>query len=135
MSGITDLATLLASLRPVLARGEFVFVSRPLASYGDGVELNPIAAFVEKEGLTLVVQKDRADAVGEQYHGVFRLITLQVHSSLDAVGLTAAVAAAFSEQGISVNVVAAFYHDHLFVPASRAHDAMKVLAGLASPAS
>lgn len=135
MSGITDLATLLASLRPVLARGEFVFVSRPLASYGDGVELNPIAAFVEKEGLTLVVQKDRADAVGEQYHGVFRLITLQVHSSLDAVGLTAAVAAAFSEQGISVNVVAAFYHDHLFVPASRAPDAMKVLAGLASPAS
>ena len=68
MSGITDLDNLLASLKPKLASGEFVFVCRSSAKYGDGGELDPIATFEENEGLTLVVPKDRADAVGEPYN-------------------------------------------------------------------
>lgn len=133
MGGITDLGTLLASLRPILEDGEFVFVSRPRGKYGDGAELNPIATIAENEGLTLVVQKDRADAAGERYHGVFRMITLQVHSSLETVGLSATVANVLSKRGISVNVIAAYYHDHLFVPSLRAQDAIDGLAELTSP--
>lgn len=132
MSGITDLPTLLASLRPALGGGEFVFVTRPGASYGDGAELAPVAAFTEAEGLTLVVPRDRAEARGEPYDGVFRRITLRVHSSLAAVGLTAAVAGALTEHGISANVIAAFHHDHVFVPAERAEDALDVLTALPS---
>ncbi|MDB4778186.1 ACT domain-containing protein [bacterium] len=130
MSGITDLETLLASMNPVLIPGEFVFVSRLNANYGEGSELNPIAAFEENEGLTLIVPRSRADEVSESYQGVFRMITLQVHSSLEAVGLTAAVADALAKQSISANVVAAFYHDHIFVPLARAEDAMVVLKDL-----
>jgi len=130
--GESDLSTLLTSLKPVIAPDEFVFISRPSASYGEGTDLKPVAAFTEQEGLTLVVTKQRADSAGERYSGVFRMITLQVHSSLEAVGLTAAVANALSQRGISANVVAAFYHDHLFVPNSRANDAMVALNELAS---
>lgn len=130
MTGITDLSTLLASLRPVLVDGEFVFVTRPQAAYGDGAELKPIAAFSEAEGLTLVVPKNLADAAGASYAGVFRMITLQVHSSLEAVGLTAAVADKLSQHGISANVIAAFYHDHVFVPESCADDALTAIEQL-----
>jgi len=134
MSGITSLQTLLANLQPSLAAEEFVFISRPHAQYGDGAELNPVAVIAEDEGLTLIVPKRRADAAGENYCGVFHKITLQVHSSLVAAGLTATVAGALSQRGISVNVVAAFYHDHLFVPAPQATGAMEVLAALSASA-
>lgn len=130
MRGITDLSTLLTSLNPVLADGEFVFVTHASASYGDGAKLQPIAAIVEEEGLTLVLPKSQADNAGELYEGVFRKITLEVHSSLSAVGLTAAVADVLYQHDISVNVIAAFYHDHIFVPACRAHEAMVALAQL-----
>jgi len=133
MSGITDLQSLLATLQPSLAPGDFVFVTLPLATYGDRAGLKPIAAFTENEGLTLVVPKDRADDAGEQYDGVFCLITLQVHSSLHATGLIATVGGALAKRGISANVCSAFYHDHLFVPSSRAHDAMNALTDLMSP--
>lgn len=134
MSGITDLPFLLASMEPTLSSGEFVFVSRSDAAYGNGVELSPVAAFAEDEGLTLVVPKGRANAHGEVYSGVFRGITLRVHSSLAAVGLTAAVANALTEHGISANVIAAYYHDHVFVPTERASDAVSVLTSLAASA-
>ena len=132
MSGISDLPTLLASLAPVIAPEVYVFVSRPFATYGDGAELDPIATFSENEGLTLVVRKERADNAAERYDGEYRMISLRVHSNLQAVGLTAAIAGALSERGISANIVAAFYHDHLFVPSSRADDAVNILSQLAA---
>ena len=132
MSGITDLAKLLSSLKPKLIDGEFVFLTLPDGRYGDGKELHPVASFAEPEGLTLIVPKGRAEAAGVDFDGVFRLISLQVHSSLEAVGLTAAVAEALAAKGISANVVAAFYHDHLFVPASRADEALNALSELAA---
>lgn len=132
MSGITNLQTLLANLKPTLASGEFVFITRPKAKYGDGADLKPIAAFEESEGLTLIIPKDRADEAGIRYDEVFRMITLQVHSDLCAVGLTAAMADVLAKRGISANVVAAFYHDHIFIPSSQAERAMKALNELMS---
>jgi len=132
MSGISDLPTLLASLSPVVSPDTYVFLTRPLGTYGDGAELNPIAMFSENEGLTLVVPKERADSAGERYHGEYRLISLSVLSDLQAVGLTAAIANALAEHGISANIVAAFHHDHIFVPFARVGDAVAVLSQLAA---
>jgi hypothetical protein len=109
-----------------------VFVTQPGKRVADAADLNPIAAFEEQEGLTLVLRREQADAIGVHYQGIFRMITLQVHSSLEAVGLTAAVAEALSEQGISANVMAAYFHDHVFVPSDRARDAIAILEGLRS---
>lgn len=130
MSGLTDLPTLLQSLRPKLVGPEYVFVVREQAAYGDASELDPIATIAEPEGLTLIIPRSNADSCGEAYDGVFRRMTLQVHSSLEAVGLTAVVATKLAERKISANVVAGFHHDHLFVPAARAHDAIEALREL-----
>ena len=108
-----------------------MFVTLANGSYGDGKELHPVASFAEPEGLTLIVPRDQAKEAGAEFDGVFRMISLQVHSSLEAVGLTAKVAEALTAHGICANVVAAFYHDHLFVPALRAEEALSVLTDLA----
>ena len=132
MSGIRDLDRLLASLEPRLRVGEFVFVTMPGGSYGEGAELSPVAAFEEEEGLTLVIPLHRAEGAGLTFDGIFRMISLGVHSSLSAVGLTAAVADVLAGKGISANMIAAFYHDHVFVPAGRAEEALGALKSLAS---
>lgn len=132
MAGIKDLGTLVSQMQPRLTPGEFVFVTRPTGKYGDEAELEPIGAFLENEGLTLIVPKIRADSTGAMYEGVFRMITLQVNSSLEAVGLTAIVADTLAKQGICANFIAAFHHDHLFVPTLRAEQATAALQQLAS---
>ena len=131
MSGETNLGILLKSMAPALQAGEYVFCTFPDANYGDHAHMEPIASYREREGLTLVVPRENADANGIDYDSVFRAITLNVHSSLDAVGLTAAISGALSEQGISANVVAGYYHDHLFVQREAAALAVEVLQELA----
>ena len=130
MSAITDLDLLLKSMSPKLLDGEYVFccVDGPLADY---LHLEPMATFREQEGLTLVVPRDKAELGGLAFDGIFRLITLTVHSSLQAVGLTAAFASQLAEHGISANVVAGYYHDHIFVPQEKAHAALQALESLA----
>lgn len=130
MSGIVNLDKLLAAASPVLREEEFVFVTLPDGVYGQHADLRPVAAVTETEGLTLVVPRSRAQAAGLPFDGVFRMITLEVHSSLTAVGLTAAVAGALAARGISANVIAAFYHDHIFVPATQATQALAALSTL-----
>ncbi len=130
MSGETDLDRLVSSMAPKLTEPLYVFCTLQEARYGDYRELEPIASFGEEEGLTLIIEKAAAERAGLAFDGLFRRITLQVHSSLEAVGLTATVSAALTEVGISANVVAAYYHDHLFVPAERAEEALAVLSGL-----
>ncbi len=127
MSGIKDLNTLLQSMSPMLNETEYVFCTIPDAQYGDYADLNPIASYQEQEGLTLVVPKNQADNENLSYEGVFQAITLTVHSSLDAVGLTAAVATKLTEHNISANVIAAFYHDHIFVQQEKARAALRAL--------
>ncbi|CAM3531228.1 transporter [Psychrobacter glaciei] len=129
MSGIIDINELLGSMQPALIDELFVFctVKGQLAEY---VNLAPIATFVETEGLTLVLTKDKADETDLHYEGVFRQITLMVHSSLEAVGLTAAVATKLTSKGISANVIAAYYHDHIFVSDDKAEQAISALKEL-----
>ena len=132
MAGETDLETLLRSLEPTLEEDTYVFCTVKEGAYGDLVELQPISSFAEKEGLTLVVTEERARSKALSFEGSFRLITLQVHSSLEAVGLTAAVSGALTAKGISANIIAAYFHDHVFVPAKDADAALHALQSLRS---
>ncbi len=131
MNGELDLGKLLANMAPTLRDGRYVFVKWENGRYGDHPHLSPIASFVEPEGLTLVIPQAAADQAGLPYHATFRCITLLVHSSLEAVGLTAAVAAKLTEHGISANVIAAYYHDHVFVLSEKAEAALAALHELA----
>jgi hypothetical protein len=119
---------MLADLRPSLLPGEFVFCSLPGAHYGDYAELAPLASVIEPEGLSLVLPREGADRAGFTYQSVHRCISLGVHSSLDAVGLTAAVAGRLAARGISANVIAGCFHDHILVPADRADEALASLS-------
>lgn len=125
-SGERDLAVLLASMSPVLVPGEFVFVTTDVVPS----DLRPRATVVEDEGVTLVLTREEADEQGWAYDFVAAWITLRVHSALDAVGLTAAVSAVLTQEGISCNVIAGRFHDHLLVPSDRASDVLRALEGL-----
>ena len=129
MSGERDLETLLRSVDPEVRPGTFVFVVVHEEALLD--ELDPEATIREAEGLTAVVRRERADALGVSYDYLAAWITLRVHSALDAVGLTAAVSSALARAGISCNVIAGYHHDHLLVPADRAADALAALSDLA----
>jgi hypothetical protein len=130
MSGESDLDILLQSMKPEMREGVFVFCTLP---EGNGIpaSLTPVLIFHEREGTALVVRREEAEAAGLPYQFASRLITLTVHSSLEAVGFLAAITAPLAEAGISVNAVSAFYHDHLFVPVERAEDAQLLLQRLA----
>ena len=126
MPGETNLSLLLKSIQPILREGEYVFcpIDRQNLSF---FMADAIGIFHEEEGTTIILSRHCADANKLNYSSVFRLITLSVHSSLEAVGFLAAIATKLAEHGISVNPVSAYYHDHLFVPASRASEAMDLL--------
>ncbi|MCK1797693.1 ACT domain-containing protein [Streptomyces sp. XM4193] len=130
MTGERDLKKLLTGLRPELREGPYVFTSIEGTAVPDSVE--PVVTVAEREGLTVVVPRAQADAAGLRYHSVFGWITLRVHSSLEAVGLTAAVSAALAGAGLGCNVVAGYHHDHLFVPYEQASVAVAVLEDLAA---
>src|SRR4051812_41667559 len=113
MTPVDELSQMLAEMRPELRSGAYVFVT-VAGSAPTGLE--PVMTFTEDEGLTLIVAQAAADAAGLPYEIATAWVTLTVHSSLSGVGLTAAVSTALAEEGISCNVVAAAFHDHLFVP-------------------
>lgn len=132
MSGISDLSVLLASLEPRLVEGEFVYATVAADKASDYLAMKPIGLFFEAEGLTLILSKAAADAAGITASMPLRCITISVHSSLEAVGLTAALATALTKQGISANVVAAYYHDHIFVSVADADRAIAAIRALSS---
>jgi hypothetical protein len=132
MSGETSLNMLLRSMSPALNPGEYVFASVPEGS--DLQRVQVIGSFREREGLTVIIERLEAESLGLACGYVMAWITLNVHSSLEAVGLTAAFATALGEAGISCNVIAGFYHDHLFVGKDDAQKAMTVLRELAASA-
>jgi hypothetical protein len=125
---IADLNTLLASMSPELQPGVYVYATVPFA-YDLG-NIVPLATFREREGLTIIVEEREALKAG--LDPLFRAawITLTVHSDLQAVGLTAAFATALGKANVSCNVVAAAYHDHIFVPMESAEAAMVALQQL-----
>lgn len=124
MQGETDLKLMLESLKPALDPRRFTFSTHPGMSMAEAAALNPLAAIHETEGLTLIAE----NGDGPRY----AMITLTVHSSLEAVGLTAAVSKVLAGEGISANMVAAFFHDHIFVSEKDAERAMTALQNLAT---
>ena len=128
MSGIVELEILLKSLSPKLFETEYIYYSHKEGSNWEHLE--PLATFREQEGLSLIISRETAEREGFHFYKTFRLISLKVHSSLEAVGLTAAVADKLASKGISANVIAAYYHDHLLVPTHQALDAMAALEEL-----
>ena len=127
MSGETDLNRLLGSMEPSLQDGRYIFVTIGKTSIADIAKYQPISTFIEAEGLSAILPLTEAVEQNFEYSGVYRCITLNVHSSLEAVGLTAAVATALTMNNISANVVAAYYHDHIFVNEVDAERAVKCL--------
>ena len=128
MPGETDLEKLLKGMKPELNKGEYVFCT--VDSFQHATALNPVCIFQERKAVTVILLKEQADIAGLTYSTLCAWITLTVHSSLEAVGLTAAVSKALTTANISCNVVAAYYHDHIFVPVQDANRALDVLAQL-----
>ena len=128
MPPITDLRVLIGSMVPVLNHGTYVFATVPAGK--SLPEMDIVSSIREAEGLSVIVASDVAVREGLESAFPCAWITLQVHSDLAAVGLTAACAAALAAAGISCNVVAGMNHDHLFVPHAMAENAMTVLRGL-----
>jgi uncharacterized protein len=131
MTGETDLSRLLGSMTPVLQPGRFVFATLP-EDADMPASLRPVMSFRESEGITLILAEAEATQAG--LPGIFpcRMITLDVHSSLDAVGFIALIARHLAAAGMGVNPVAGYYHDHLFIAVDRAEEAMQILAGLSA---
>lgn len=126
MSGEKNLAILLKNMKPVLNTGDFVFCT---VSDIYTIDLSQIiGSFKEKEGITLVLPKAYADELDLEYSSIMSWITLQLHSALEAVGLTAAFSKVLAENNISCNVVAGYYHDHIFVMKKDAEKAMELLS-------
>ena len=126
MSGETQLTVLLRTLSPERQPGEYVYATVPTLPAGVDVAM----AFREQEGWTLVLPREAAETAGLAWTFPCAWLTLRVHSSLQAVGLTAAVADALADAGIACNAVAAYHHDHLFVPLDRADEAIEILRRL-----
>lgn len=125
MSGEKDLQELLKSMKPECNPGDYVFCQ---VEKLENIDCNSIEMFFkEKEAITLILKKEIADVWKLNYSVVMAWITLTVHSSLEAVGLTAAFSTALSENNISCNVVAAYYHDHIFVNKNDAEKAIEIL--------
>jgi hypothetical protein len=128
MPPVSDLDTLLRHMEPVLNAGVYVFTQSD-----DVVQIDPshvMASIREPEGLSLVVEESVAAAAGLKPALRCAWITLNVNSDLEAVGLTAALATALGQAGISCNVVAGLNHDHIFVPVNQAAQAMAELKTL-----
>lgn len=128
MTGELSLQKMLQGLNPLLATDVYVFAT---TDQPDQVPIeNSFALIQETEGYTVIVKQTLADQLNFAYNYLAAKITIQVHSSLEAVGLTAALAAQLAKYGISCNVIAGFYHDHLFVDYAQGPKAVKVLLEL-----
>lgn len=129
-NGETNLEILMRDMNPLLNEGEYVFAS--VEDLGEIDRGDTLCEFKEEEGITVVLEKGKADQLGLGYVFVCSWITLHVHSSLEAVGLTAAFSKALAQEEISCNVIAGLYHDHIFVGTTQAMRAMEVLNELSA---
>lgn len=128
MSGESNLSQLMRGMSPKLNEGEYVFTR---VDDFNGIDRDiTICEFKEEEGITIVLEKAKADELGLAYEFIASWITISIHSSLDAVGLTAIFSGELAKHHISCNVIAAYYHDHIFVARKDAKEALKILTAL-----
>jgi hypothetical protein len=127
---LSDLQGMLRGLTPTPDETAYVFASVPNGSQMEQLSAVARGLFVEEEGVTFIVPADRAHAHGLPDEPRFRRIVLNVHSSLEGIGLTASVSAALASAGIPCNMVAAFHHDHVFVPEEMTLCALGILREL-----
>lgn len=118
-------------MKPELANKEYVFCTLPEDKFSR-LQLNSLLVYKEKEGFTVIIERKIADANSLPYYNVWKLITLTVQSDLSVVGFLAKITDKFAKAGVSVNVVSAYYHDHLFVPKEKADKAIEVLKKLSN---
>ncbi|MEH6361596.1 MAG: ACT domain-containing protein [Amylibacter sp.] len=129
MVGETNLDVLLSSMTAKLVDGLYVFVT--LKDRVVPAALEPRMMFMEAEGTTLILTKEEAEAAALDYEFPCRMITLEIHSSLEAVGFLARITTELAKANMGVNPVSGFYHDHLFVPDGQQDDALRILQTLA----
>ncbi len=129
MAGEKDFKKLISEMKPELQEGIYVFCSLSLDEKIPK-SVNPIGIFHEKEGTTLILDRQEAQSAGIAYEYESRMITMTIHSSLEAIGFLAAITAVLAENGISMNAISAFYHDHLFIEKDKAEEAFLLLENL-----
>ncbi|MEM1379874.1 MAG: ACT domain-containing protein [Pseudomonadota bacterium] len=128
-AGEMHLGKLLAGMQPSLEPGAYVFATLPDAP--KEVVGAAVMMFREDEGVTFILPRDEAERLGVPAIFPCRMITLRIHSALEAVGFLSAIAAQLTEHGIGLNPVSAYHHDHLFIAEDQAEHAMAVLRQLA----
>lgn len=134
MPGETNLTRLLGSMKPRMREGVYVFAAIP-PGQAIPVTVDPVMVFREDEGRTAILAEQEASEAGIEAVFRCRMITLEIHSSLEAVGFLAVITARLAAADMGVNPVSAFHHDHLFVPADRAEEAIAILERLAADQS
>ncbi|CAM4182509.1 ACT domain-containing protein [Zobellia nedashkovskayae] len=128
MAGEKNLAEMIKGMTPKLNEGEYVFIT--LTDANQISRADTLCEFKEQEGTTVIIAKQKADALRLPYEYIASWITLEIHSSLEGVGLTALFSSELAKNNISCNVVAAYYHDHIFVDHKDAEKAVAVLRQL-----